>query len=136
MYFIILARGSTLFVDLPMPYRRQGVRLLCLSAVLLAGTGSRPATTSLAQGSAPTVLLVALDGFRPDYVDRAPSRHLRELMHAGVRARWMVPVFPSVTFPNFYTIATGLYPEHHGIVSNTMLDSALGSFSLRDRSSV
>ena len=48
----------------------------------------------------------------------------------------MTPVFPSLTFPNFYSIATGLYPEHHGIVSNTMLDSALGNFSLRDRSSV
>ena len=87
-------------------------------------------------GQRSTALLVALDGFRPDYLDRPPSRHLRELMHAGVRARWMVPVFPSVTFPNFYSIATGLYPEHHGIISNNMKDSTLGRFGLRDTAAV
>jgi predicted AlkP superfamily pyrophosphatase or phosphodiesterase len=48
----------------------------------------------------------------------------------------MVPVFPSVTFPNFYTIATGLYPEHHGIVSNNMRDSTLGRFGLKDTAAV
>jgi predicted AlkP superfamily pyrophosphatase or phosphodiesterase len=53
-----------------------------------------------------------------------------------VRARWLTPVFPTVTFPNFYTIATGLYPEHHGIVSNTMQDSTLGRFKLRDTTAV
>jgi len=83
-----------------------------------------------------TVVLVALDGFRPDYLDRAPSRRLRELAQTGVRARWLVPVFPTVTFPNFYSIATGLYPEHHGIVSNSIRDSALGRFAIRDTAAV
>jgi predicted AlkP superfamily pyrophosphatase or phosphodiesterase len=81
-------------------------------------------------------VLVALDGFRPDYLDRPPSRHLRELVREGVRARWLTPVFPTLTFPNFYSIATGLYPEHHGIVSNSMRDSSLGRFSLRDTAAV
>jgi predicted AlkP superfamily pyrophosphatase or phosphodiesterase len=79
------------------------------------------------------VVLVALDGFHPSYLDRSPSRHLRRLAEGGVRARWLAPVFPTLTFPNFYSIATGLYPEHHGIVSNTMKDRLLGRFTLRDR---
>jgi predicted AlkP superfamily pyrophosphatase or phosphodiesterase len=81
-------------------------------------------------------VLIALDGFHPSYLDREPSRHLRELAREGVRARWMVPVFPTLTFPNFYSIATGLYPEHHGIVSNTMKDSLLGRFALRNITAV
>jgi hypothetical protein len=44
----------------------------------------------------------------------------------------MVPSFPSVTFPNHYTIVTGLLPEHHGIVSNNMVDPALGKFGIGD----
>jgi predicted AlkP superfamily pyrophosphatase or phosphodiesterase len=82
------------------------------------------------------VVLVALDGFHPRYLERPPSRQLRALAQGGVRARWLVPVFPTLTFPNFYSIATGLYPEHHGIVSNTMRDAILGSFTLRDRNAV
>jgi predicted AlkP superfamily pyrophosphatase or phosphodiesterase len=77
-----------------------------------------------------------LDGFHPSYLERSASRHLRELAQAGVRARSLVPVFPTLTFPNFYTMATGLYPDHHGIVSNTMVDSALGRFTLRDSAAV
>ena len=81
-------------------------------------------------------MLVALDGYHPGYLERSPSSNLRRLAHEGVRARWLVPVFPTLTFPNFYSIATGLYPEHHGIVSNTMKDSALGGFTLGDQGAV
>jgi predicted AlkP superfamily pyrophosphatase or phosphodiesterase len=111
---------------------RSLVPLLLL--LLLAGSRSSGDVSGVPAG--PIVVLIGLDGFHPSYLSRPPSRHLRELARQGVQARWMTPVFPSLTFPNFYSIATGLYPEHHGIVSNTMLDSALGSFSLRDRSSV
>jgi predicted AlkP superfamily pyrophosphatase or phosphodiesterase len=80
--------------------------------------------------------MVALDGFHPEYLSREPSRHLRRIAAEGVRARWMIPVFPTLTFPNFYSIATGLYPEHHGIVSNTIKDTLLGRFTLRDTAQV
>jgi predicted AlkP superfamily pyrophosphatase or phosphodiesterase len=83
-----------------------------------------------------TVILMGLDGFHPSYLERPQSRHLRELARVGTRARSLIPVFPTLTFPNFYTMATGLYPEHHGIVSNTMVDSALGRFALRDRAAM
>jgi predicted AlkP superfamily pyrophosphatase or phosphodiesterase len=82
------------------------------------------------------VVIVGLDGFHPSYLDRMPSRNLRELAREGVRARWMIPVFPTLTFPNFYSMATGLYPEHHGIVSNTIKDPVLGRFALRDTGAV
>ena len=108
-------------------------RALLLTFLLLSSLGRWAEAQSTEQQ---TVVLVALDGFRPDYLDRAPSRRLRELAQTGVRARWLVPVFPTVTFPNFYSIATGLYPEHHGIVSNSMHDSALGRFTLRDTAAV
>lgn len=112
-------------------YRAVLPRIILL--LLLVGCGNSLGGRRQEQrASYPIVVLVALDGFHPDYLDRAPSRHLRELARQGVRARWLVPVFPTLTFPNFYSIATGLYPEHHGIVSNTMRDSLLGSFALRD----
>lgn len=79
-----------------------------------------------APGPAAAVLLVSIDGFRADYLDRPEAATLRGLAAEGVRARWLTPVFPSKTFPNHYSIVTGLYPEHHGIVSNTILDPETG----------
>ncbi len=104
---------------------------LCLLCLVFAG-----ATGASAQSPSSTVVLIGLDGFHPSYLERPPSQHLRELAEAGVRARWLIPVFPTLTFPNFYSMATGLYPEHHGIVSNTMEDSVLGRFALRDTTAV
>ena len=79
-----------------------------------------------------SVVLISLDGFRWDYLDRPGAVHLRALAAAGVRAERMVPAFPSKTFPNHYSIVTGLYPEHHGIVANSMQDSVLGHFAIGD----
>ena len=70
----------------------------------------------------PTVILISLDGFRYDYVDKYNPKILSKLAKEGVRAKWMIPSFPTKTFPNHYTIATGLYPEHHGIVENNIYD--------------
>jgi predicted AlkP superfamily pyrophosphatase or phosphodiesterase len=70
----------------------------------------------------PTVILISLDGFRYDYLDMYKPKVLNQLASEGVRAKWMTPSFPSKTFPNHYTIATGLYPAHHGIVENNVYD--------------
>jgi len=82
-------------------------------------------------GPAPTaeasVVLVSIDGFRSEYLDRYTAPHLRALATAGVRARWMEPGFPVLTFPNHYTIVTGLTPAHHGIVDNTFVDPENGT---------
>ena len=88
-----------------------------------------------APASGQTTILVSLDGFRWDYIDRPQAVNLRALAARGVRARRMVPAFPSKTFPNHYTMVTGLYPEHSGIISNTMWDDVIGktfTMSARD----
>ncbi len=74
----------------------------------------------------PIVVLISLDGWRHDYLARADVPTLRALAAQGVRSEGLIPTFPSKTFPNHYTIVTGLYPENHGIVSNTMFDPAIG----------
>src|SRR5690348_15981075 len=75
---------------------------------------------------APTVILVSFDGWRWDYHLRAAVPNLRRLMARGVRAEGRIPSFPSKTFPNHYTIVTGLYPGHHGIVANNIWDERTG----------
>jgi len=91
--------------------------LLALSAVLLLRAPLAPK---------PIVVLVSIDGWRWDYLDRADVPHLKALAARGVRSRGLIPSFPSVTFPNHYTIVTGLVPDHHGIISNAMFDPAIG----------
>jgi ectonucleotide pyrophosphatase/phosphodiesterase family member 5 len=68
--------------------------------------------------SQPYVLLISFDGFRWDYLDRGITPNIDKLINKGVRAISLRPVFPSKTFPNHVSIATGLYPEHHGIIHN------------------
>src|SRR5476649_2325333 len=70
------------------------------------------------------LILVSLDGFRWDYLQKFNPTNLNRLAAAGVRAERLIPAFPSLTFPNHYTIVTGLYPEHHGIIANGFYDPA------------
>ncbi len=77
---------------------------------------------SIAQQKKPYVILISADGFRHDYTERYKANHLLELSKNGVQAASMIPSYPSVTFPNHYSIATGLYPSHHGLVNNTFFD--------------
>lgn len=74
---------------------------------------------------APTTILVSLDGFRADFLYRNLTPTLNQFVQEGISPKYMLPSFPSVTFPNHYTLATGLYPEAHGIVSNTFWDPEL-----------
>lgn len=69
------------------------------------------------------VVLVSLDGFRYDYPEEHGATNLLALAAGGARAtQGMRPSYPSLTFPNHYTLVTGLYPEHHGIVRNSFYD--------------
>lgn len=72
---------------------------------------------------APVVILVSIDGFRADYLQRGVTPNLNTLAAAGISAA-MRPSFPSITFPNHYTLVTGLRPDRHGIVGNRMEDPA------------
>lgn len=81
-----------------------------------------PATRAVSEARAPVTLLVSIDGFRPDYLDRGDTPVLSRLAAAGVRGT-MQPSFPTKTFPNHYAIVTGLHPDRNGIVANRMRDA-------------
>jgi len=101
-----------------------------LGLLALAGCTHRPPPTApaAAEAAAPQrVLLIGLDGFRPEMLGwHAPN--LAALAARGVKAEAMIPVMPSVTFVNFYSIATGLYPQHHGMVANNPYDAGAKEF--------
>ena len=99
--------------------------LLILIAAFGSWLGAEPAAPFPARLE-PTVIVISFDGFRWDYTAVAPAPNLRALAARGVRAKGLIPSYPSKTFPNHYTIATGLYPGHHGIVANNILDTATG----------
>ena len=80
----------------------------------------------LSQYNKPYVILISADGFRADFTEKYDASFLQTISKKGVRAKYMQPSYPSVTFPNHYTIVTGLYPAHHGLVDNTYLDVATG----------
>jgi predicted AlkP superfamily pyrophosphatase or phosphodiesterase len=80
---------------------------------------------STAQQAKHYVVLVSLDGFRYDYPSKYRAKNLLAMAARGANAlEGMIPSYPSVTFPNHYTIVTGLYPDHHGIVANFFYDPA------------
>ncbi|EZF33510.1 pyrophosphatase/phosphodiesterase [Trichophyton mentagrophytes] len=73
----------------------------------------------------PTTILISLDGFRADFLTRGLTPTLNSFIANGISPKYMLPSFPSVTFPNHFTLVTGLYPESHGIVGNTFWDPEL-----------
>src|SRR5262249_41026791 len=98
-------------------------------ALLIGSIGWTPAAQPVRRD--PILILVSFDGWRWDYTDRLPAPNLRALAQRGVRVRELIPSTPSLTFPNHYTIVTGLYPAHHGIVANVMRDPSMaGRFTM------
>src|SRR5882757_7649495 len=78
---------------------------------------------SLEQQAKPYVIMISADGFRYDYAEKYKAQTLLTLSKQGVRAASMLPSYPSLTFPNHYTLVTGLYPSHHGLVNNYFYSS-------------
>jgi predicted AlkP superfamily pyrophosphatase or phosphodiesterase len=78
---------------------------------------------SAAQQQKPYVMLISADGFRYDFADKFNAVRLQKLRNQGAAAASMIPSYPTLTFPNHYTIVTGLYPSHHGLVDNTFYDA-------------
>jgi predicted AlkP superfamily pyrophosphatase or phosphodiesterase len=110
-------------------YPRISLAERLLAAFLLLNVA--PWTTAGTQP--PPLILISFDGFRADYLDRGHSPVLATLATEGVHAKGLRPVFPSLTYPNHYTLVTGLYPDQHGMVNNTMRDPVLGNFSPSNR---
>jgi predicted AlkP superfamily pyrophosphatase or phosphodiesterase len=71
----------------------------------------------------PYVILISADGFRSDFFDKYDAQFLKEKKSKGLSAPYMIPSYPSLTFPNHYSIVTGLYPSHHGLVNNRYWDA-------------
>lgn len=91
---------------------------------------------SLVETKKPTLVVLSLDGFRWDYPDKTNTPTLDSLAEVGVKTN-IIPSYPTKTFPNHYSMATGLYPDHHGIVMNNFYAPDLDkSYALYDRAAV
>ncbi|HEY9044909.1 MAG TPA: ectonucleotide pyrophosphatase/phosphodiesterase [Ohtaekwangia sp.] len=85
----------------------------------------------------PYVILVSFDGFRYDYVAKFNPPNFKDFIKKGAAAQGLIPSFPSKTFPNHYTLVTGLYPGHHGLVDNQFYDPALRKpYGMKDKTAV
>lgn len=83
------------------------------------------------------VVVLSLDGFRSDYVEKYNAHNIKSIAEKGVRVKQLIASNPTKTFPNHYTIVTGLYPDNHGLVANAFYAPELKKeYSLRNRSSV
>lgn len=109
-----------------------------MKSVLLFVAGYLISIASYAQPKEkPYVVLVSFDGFRYDYVSRFKPPFFQEFIRKGAAAEGLIPSFPSKTFPNHYTLVTGLYPGHHGLVDNSFYDPDLHRYyAIRDRAAV
>ena len=82
----------------------------------------------------PYVIMISTDGFRYDYAEKYNAENLLRYSNQGVRAKAMIPGYPSITFPNHWTLMTGLYPSHHGLIDNFFYDyKRNASYAMNDR---
>lgn len=113
----------------------KSLLLLVLSLVCAHPGISRAQKSTLRKS---LTVLISIDGFRPEYLERGLTPVLSALSDAGARAEAMVPSFPSVTFPNHITLVTGVVPDKHGVVNNVMNDPNIPNsrFRLSDRAAL
>jgi len=79
-------------------------------------------TNSTEAQTKPYVIMISTDGFRYDYAKKYHAEHLLQFSENGVQAKAMIPSYPSITFPNHWSLITGLYPSHHGLIDNFFYD--------------
>ena len=107
-------------------------RAACLAALLsLVACSTTP--PRMVPDAGPALLLISIDGLRPDYLGKGYTPNLDRIAAQGVRAQWMNPSYPVLTFPNHFTLVTGLRPDRHGIVHNSMRDEEAGGFRVADK---
>ena len=96
--------------------------LTIATVAMTSNTTTTHATTKHKHKPANTLILISFDGFRHDYIKKHNMENLEDFGHSGIRAHALKPAFVTKTFPNHFTIVTGLYEESHGIISNYMYD--------------
>ena len=142
---LVLSSGSFTYFENVKTMKSNGVILrsilllsLAASCFLSAHAQGSPKSTSPVLPHKPLVLLVSIDGFRADYLERGFTPNLKNLALRGTHADRLTPVFPSITFPNHYSLVTGLYPDHNGVVNNTMVDPQIPGqeFNLSNRAAI
>ncbi|KAJ1984687.1 hypothetical protein H4R34_000521 [Dimargaris verticillata] len=128
------SQGRTLGLKAKVAMGLFGVALLIVAGLSFSTYSDQSIRRTPSQRHAPllsngthqfrkTVILVSFDGFRADYLNRGLTPHLLDIeTRGGFRAEFLTPSFPSVTFPNHYTLVTGMYPEAHGIIGNEFYD--------------
>ena len=110
-------------------YRKTDLRKLIIRLTLFF--------TLIFASDRPYVLMVSFDGFRHDFTTMADTPNFDKLEGEGVKADALIPVFPSLTFPNHYSIATGAYSGTHNITGNSFYDKEFREkYSLYDRNKV
>lgn len=128
-----------------LPRIARSARWLFLPLVAVTGacataapdTPRREAAPAAPAAPSPRLLLVSIDGFHPGYLDPERTPNLLALAERGVRAEALIPSFPTKTFPNHYTLVTGLRPDHHGLVANNIWDPEMEArYGLGDREAV
>lgn len=106
------------------------------AALLFLAACSTTSPRSSASAEPAPLVLISIDALRADYLGKGDTPNLDRLAGDGVRAEWMNPSYPALTFPNHFTLVTGLLPDHHGVVHNTMRENGLGDFRVADLGAV
>jgi predicted AlkP superfamily pyrophosphatase or phosphodiesterase len=121
--------------------------LILMFVLLLSGVGAVAQDTAqiVASGRVNSreqinksyVILISADGFRHDFAEKYQAKTLLGLSKKGIRAAYLQASYPTLTFPNHYTIATGMYPAHHGLVDNNIYDPGTGKgYSIGNKKAV
>lgn len=100
--------------------------MIWLLLFLIVSLLHEPSTSSASAIEEPALLVVSYDAFRPDYLHRNVTPNLNRLRREGSTAQFMIPVFPTKTFVNHFSIATGLFPGKHGVLANSLYDAEYG----------
>jgi predicted AlkP superfamily pyrophosphatase or phosphodiesterase len=109
------------------------IAVLVLSLLLAACAGA-PSARTTPDDDGHRVVLVSIDGLPASMLGDGTLPTLDAIAAEGVRAEWLTPSYPTLTFPNHYTLVTGLRPDRHGIVHNNMRDERLGRFISKEDS--
>ena len=96
--------------------------ILCFSQTDTAQVVDLNRKNSIEAVAKPYVILISADGFRSDYSEKYKAENLLKFAESGVSAKALIPSFPTITFPNHWTLITGLYPAHHGLIDNYFYD--------------
>lgn len=146
MFFSLIGRENCSSLPYIWNMKRYLLFLFCFTTSFSTWSQNGPDTiqrviegrkNSPEQEQKPYVIMISGDGFRYDYAEKYGAKNLLALSAEGVRAESMIPSYPSLTFPNHYTLVTGLYPSHHGLVNNYFYDRNRNqTYSMRNRKTV